>query len=206
MAAARRGPKAPPEEHELRLLYDAAVQVIARDGIEAVTLSSLLQEAGLGTRAFYRHFESKDQFLVATWLRQTQAASEALESKMDGARRPIAAVEVWVDDFLDRLYSRDGTPHVEALWRNGFWLRNAYPNEFGSIVRVQLNALFRCLVDGSAKGEFPETDPQLDASTILATCWMLAELGLRGDPIPRDAARRHLLRVVRGLTGFVDRR
>jgi hypothetical protein len=30
-------------------------------------------------------------------------------------------------------------------------------------------------------------------------------LGLRGDPIPRDAARRHLLRVVRGLTGFVGR-
>jgi AcrR family transcriptional regulator len=206
MAAARRGPKAPPEEQELRLLFDAAVKVVARDGIDAVTLSSLLQEAGLGTRAFYRHFESKDQFLVATWLRQTQAASEALEAKMDGARRPIEAVEIWVDDFLDRLYSRDGTPHVEALWRNGFWLRNAYPNEFGSIVRVQLSALFRGLVDGSAKGEFPDTDPQFDASTILATCWMFAELGLRGDAIPREAARRHLLRVVRGLTGFVGLR
>jgi len=205
MAAARRGPKAPPEEHELGLLFDAAVAVIARDGIEAVTLSSLLQEAGLGTRAFYRHFESKDQFLVATWLRQTRAASEALESKMAQARRPSAAVGLWIDDFLDRLYSRTGKLHVEALWRNGFWLRNAYPTEFSSIVRVQLNALFRCLTDGLAAGEFPETDPQLDASTILSTCWMFAELGLRGDPTPRDAARHHLLRVVRGLTGFVGR-
>jgi hypothetical protein len=34
---------------------------------------------------------------------------------------------------------------------------------------------------------------------------MFAELGLRGDPTPREAARHHLLRVVRGLTGFVGR-
>ena len=203
--AGRRGPKPPPAEQELEALFQAAVQVLARDGIEDVTVASLLREAGLGTRAFYRHFSSKDDFLVATWLRQTQSSVEQLEDRLARTRRPGRAIEVWIDDFLDRLYAEDGSPHVEALWRNGFWLRNAYPTEYLSIVRLQIDALRRILIAGHETGEFPATDPTMDASTILATCWMLAELGLRGDPVNRRAARRHLFRVARGLTGEPSR-
>lgn len=101
---------------------------------------------------------------------------------------------MWIDDFLDRLYAEDVSPHVDALWRNGFWLRNAYPTEYLSIVRLQVDALRQLLKDGLATGDFPDTEPTMDASTILARCWMLAELGLRGEPVSRRAARRHLLR------------
>ena len=151
--------------------------------------------------AFYRHFDSKDDFLVATWLRQTQAAVERLEARLARTRSSRRAVEVWIDDFLDRLYADDGTPHVEALWRNGFWLRNAYPTEYLSIVRLQVDALRRILIAGRAAGELPATDPTMDADTILATCWMLPSWPCAAIPSPARAARRHLLRVVRGLTG-----
>lgn len=201
----RRGPKPPPAEQEQDALFGAAVRVIARERIEDVTVASVLREAGLGTRAFYRHFDSKDEFLVATWLRQTQSAVQELDARLARTRRPRRAVELWIDDFLDRLYAEDGSPHVEALWRNGYWLRSAYPIQFLSVVRLQVDALRHLLVAGRDAGDFPDTDPTMDANTILASCWMLAELGLRGDAVDRRAARRHLLRLVRGLTGSAPR-
>lgn len=136
-----------------------------------------------------------------TWVRQAQFAVQQLDERLARTRRPQRAVEVWIDDFLDRLYAEDGSPRVDALWRDGYWLRNAFPSQHLSIVRLQVDTLRQLLLAGRDSGDFPDTDPTMDASTILATCWMFVELGMRGEPVERRAARRHILRLVRGLTG-----
>lgn len=57
-----------PKEHNDRTaaaLLDAAERIVERDGIEALSLRRLAQEAGTTTRAVYSLFGSKDGLLVA---------------------------------------------------------------------------------------------------------------------------------------------
>ena len=50
---------------ELRILLDAALVVMERNGYVDAAVADIFREADLSTRSFYRHFESKDQLLCA---------------------------------------------------------------------------------------------------------------------------------------------
>ena len=50
-------------------LLSAASKVVREDGVRALSPSpQVLSRAQLGTRAFYRHFDSKDQLVSALFL------------------------------------------------------------------------------------------------------------------------------------------
>src|ERR1700753_3383937 len=75
-------------EDELRLLLDAALVVMARNGYTDAAVADILREADLSTRSFYRHFESKDQLLCALFRREADAAADRLEARVDAAASP----------------------------------------------------------------------------------------------------------------------
>jgi AcrR family transcriptional regulator len=58
---------APTELDERRALIDAGIAVLRRTGSEGCTVADVLEEAGLSTRAFYRHFASKDELVLAIY-------------------------------------------------------------------------------------------------------------------------------------------
>jgi AcrR family transcriptional regulator len=47
-------------QDELRLLFEATLAVMQRNGYADVAVADILAEAGMSTRSFYRHSESKD--------------------------------------------------------------------------------------------------------------------------------------------------
>ena len=105
------GPKAPPTtragrprrfeaEDELRILLDAALVVMERNGYADAAVADILREADLSTRSFYRHFESKDQLLCALFRREAEAAAARLQAKVDAAPHPRAALDAWIDEIL----------------------------------------------------------------------------------------------------------
>ena len=58
---ARTGrPRRFESEDELRILLDAALAVMERNGYVDANVAEILREANLSTRSFYRHFESED--------------------------------------------------------------------------------------------------------------------------------------------------
>ena len=66
--AARRGPGRPrrfDSEIEAQLILDAGLAVIRRNGYADATVSEILEEAAISSRAFYRHFPSKDELALA---------------------------------------------------------------------------------------------------------------------------------------------
>src|SRR6202050_5878896 len=79
-------------EGELRILLDAALAVMGRNGYVDAAVADILREADLSTRSFYRHFESKDQLLCALYRREAEAGGVRLHPKGGAAPRPRAAV------------------------------------------------------------------------------------------------------------------
>ncbi|MFC4127879.1 TetR/AcrR family transcriptional regulator [Nocardia rhizosphaerae] len=84
-------------------LLATADELFYAEGIRAVGLERLLSESGVGRASFYRHFESKDDLVVAvlsgrderwlTWLR------EAVEAVKDPADRPLAVFDALAQRF-----------------------------------------------------------------------------------------------------------
>ena len=78
MLAPRAGrPRRFEAEDELRILFDAALVVMERNGYHDAAVADILAEADLSTRSFYRHFESKDQLLCALYRREAEACRGA---------------------------------------------------------------------------------------------------------------------------------
>src|SRR4051812_20043747 len=66
---------------EAGALLEAALTVLRRKGATGLTVADVLGESGLSTRAFYRHFESKDALLLALF----DADQEAVRARLDAA-------------------------------------------------------------------------------------------------------------------------
>ena len=84
---------------ELRILLDAALVVMERNGYTDAAVADILREADLSTRSFYRHFESKDQLLCALYRREAEAAAARLTAKVEAAVDPRAALDAWIDEI-----------------------------------------------------------------------------------------------------------
>ncbi len=64
-------------------------------------MAAVLAKAQLSTRAFYRHFESKDQLVAAVFMDMTRSEVQRLRDKMAPADGPIEAIAAWIDGRLD---------------------------------------------------------------------------------------------------------
>ena len=56
-------------EREVEALVSSALRVMRRKGYAAATVADVLEEAELSTRAFYRHFHSKEELFLAVFER-----------------------------------------------------------------------------------------------------------------------------------------
>lgn len=195
----RRGPAPPPADEERNALMRAGVECIVDRGVAHLTVSDVLAVAGLGTRAFYRHFPSKGAFLLAIWQAETDDGMARLRERMHGLDG-TAAVEAWIADRLDRVFAAHDDAVLRAMWKDGFWLHNADPHGFRAVVNPPVALLRDALRDAVATGLLgPPVDPVLDAATIHQTFWMLAERHFEGMPITRATAVGHMARVTAGL-------
>jgi AcrR family transcriptional regulator len=92
-------PRQYDDEHERTLIFDAAYAAL-RDRGHDFTVATVLREAGVSTRSFYRHFDSKDALLCAMYLRDAEWAAARLAKRLAAATSPTRAVEVWVDEIF----------------------------------------------------------------------------------------------------------
>ena len=88
-------------EDELRILLDAALAVMERNGYVDAAVADILREADLSTRSFYRHFESKDQLLCAL-VPPGGGGGRGAPATPRSMRPPSprAALDAWIDEIL----------------------------------------------------------------------------------------------------------
>jgi AcrR family transcriptional regulator len=130
---------------------DAALVVLSRRSDLDVSVTEVVQEAGMHNAAFYRVFESKDHLLLAVAQEAAERTVDTLDARMTRALDAHQAVQVWASVLL-RLTATDRSAHaIEAfaLERHRFLRR--FPDAEDRLVepvrRVLVDALAQHGVD-----------------------------------------------------------
>jgi AcrR family transcriptional regulator len=137
-------------------------------GYSAATVQDILEKANLGTRAFYRHFKSKDDLLHAIFRSDAEKISERVSRRVKAAATPREAVEAWIDELLSLAYNPRRAER-KALIESGMGGKSeGYEQERIRAGELLMAPLVTSLRAGRADGSFPETQPVRDAHLIHA--------------------------------------
>lgn len=196
----RQGRRLEPDPKIRRKLVAAATTVIRLEGVRGLSVANVLDRAGLGTRAFYRHFDSKDQLVAAVFLNMARAESDRLRKRMAGAPDPVGAVVAWIDGRLDLAFNDEVESDQRQMALEAQSQMSASPEVVGAAYAEILVPLIEQLERGRASGSFIDIDPGADALSIQGVLWSSVERRWATGDSDRDVVRRRVLRFcLRGL-------
>lgn len=193
-----------PDAERDRILA-ATLEVLRRSSGQEATVADILEEAGLSTRAFYRHFETKEDVILAVYKRDAESFSAHLSRRIDAADNPDEALAVWVHEILGLAYDRRRAERVSALQSPMVTRVVSGTREQQLGTDLLEEPLRSVLEDGLAQGSFPNARPELDSRTIRAIAWeTVAWARTRTLKLSRREAADHVLRFSRAALGASD--
>lgn len=170
------------EADELRLLFDAALVVMEQNGYQDAAVADILAEAGLSTRSFYRHFESKDQLLCALYRREAERAAARLSDIVDAAPDPRRALDAWLDEIISFGHHPKKAARAAVLGSPSAMRAEGYEVEARHAAKLLVTQLEALLLAGKLDGSFPLADPAADAPMVHSAAWAAAGLIPQRDP------------------------
>lgn len=180
-----------------RQILVAAATTLREQGIGKLSIGAVLERAALGTRAFYRHFESKDDLVTALFLDMARAEERRLRRRMASAATAADAVAAWIDGRLDLAFDENVKSDlrrlsIEAQAQSPALVQPAYAE--------MLKPLIETLQRGVQAGVFHHVDPVTDAQFIHGVVWAgINEQWATGE-CHRDVLRERMVRFcLRGL-------
>ncbi|MEX5710878.1 TetR/AcrR family transcriptional regulator [Parafrankia sp. FMc6] len=178
---------------ERGMIMDAAMRLMALNGYAQTSVGEILADAGLSTRSFYRHFESKEALLLALLERDAAAVARSLERAVAAASDPVAAIEAWLERFLDVFYEPRRAARV-ALFSSPA-VRGSYPlaDVLQDMRRVFCQPLVGALRAGHEAGLLRSPTPEADANSLYALVSAAADRH-EAHFQQRAAARAHVVR------------
>ncbi len=180
------GPGSEPDEavvDERRAIIRAAFACLSEPHTGAVPIAAVLARAGLSTRAFYRHFESKDALFLAMQESSGKALGHRLDQiadDTDGA--PADQLAQWIEVSFEVIH--DARLRGRALVLDLEEVRSAkgYQSVQEQWRLDRERSLAALLRRGRADGSFPLTRPERDAAAIRAVVsHELSRLDADGD-------------------------
>ncbi len=182
-------------EGEVRALIDAGIRVLRRKGFTGATVGDILEEAGLSSRAFYRHFPSKSELMLAVFERDAEQAAARLRARREGLGSAREQLEAWIDDALSLGYDSRRAPRTRLFTSQSADLGQEFGPELAEIHAATMRPLVDVLERGRRGGDFPNAEPEADARSVFAVTWSLIQerLAERGFERQQDA-RAYVLR------------
>lgn len=123
------GRAAPSQRKDARrnkeTLLDAAAAVFVRSGVEA-PVRDIAAEAGVGMGTIYRHFPTRADLIIAVYRHQVEACAEAGPALLASSPTPYAALEQWINLFVDFLVTKHGLAAVLQSDSSGFDTLHTY--------------------------------------------------------------------------------
>jgi AcrR family transcriptional regulator len=199
-ARARRRDKLSPDPAVRRKIVDAASKTLREQGVRGLGIAAVLNGAAVGTRAFYRHFSSKDELVAALFLEVARVEERRLRRRMASATTEIGAVAAWIDGRLDLAFDDNIKSDLRRVSLEAQSQMFAYPNMIQPAYEQLLKPLAAALQRGLRHGVFHHIDPVTDAQAIHAVVWAGIERQWATGDCDRDDVRERMLRFcLRGL-------
>lgn len=180
----------PPDPTERTRIMDAADRLLAKDPQHPLSVTEVLSAAGLSTRAFYRHFESKDALLVALFRRDSERLLAQLEASVRAAPNPRSALVSWIEGYLGVVANPRRRRRVLVFSSETVAAARGIAAERHRNHEMQVEALTRIIAAGRADGSFPRAVLPADARAIRAilTDALLEQISGAAKVTPKQAA------------------
>ena len=153
----------------------AASEIVREDGVGALGIAQVLNRAQLSTRAFYRHFGSKNQLVAALFLEMANVETLRLRQTVEAAPDPIRAVAAWIDGRLELVFNDEVRSDLRKMSLEAQSQMLAAPE----LVKPAYDEILRPLVEqlerGRDLGLFADIDPANEALSIQGVVWSNVE-------------------------------
>ena len=155
------------------------MRLIAEQGIEKLTFRNLAAMLGVSEPAFYRHFRSKSDMLMAILECFDGVRRRLFADLRDGSADSLAAVEAIISRHLD-LFERNRTFVTLLFPEEMLQGREELQNKVREMMGFGRGQIARIVEEGIARGEIrPDLDPDQIALLVsgslrlIVTCWRL---------------------------------
>jgi AcrR family transcriptional regulator len=146
-------------------IREAALDLIARHGYEAVSMRRLAEEVGVQAAALYRYFPTKEDLLYALMREHMEGLIASWRAAEPAGASPVAALSAFVENHIRFHVGRRRSTHV-----NNLELRSLSPERLTEILRLRTTyekELRRILREGAEAGAFDIDDVPLTAMAII---------------------------------------
>ncbi|HTJ65003.1 MAG TPA: TetR/AcrR family transcriptional regulator [Alphaproteobacteria bacterium] len=172
---------------EVNRLIASCLAVTEQTGNFDPRVSDILADAGLSNQAFYRHFRSKEELLLAVLDKGARELNEYLSKRMAAQADPVGKVRAWVRGFAAQAIRPKARAATRPFMFPSARLYERFPDEIPATEGLYLDLLETQLRAGvKAKAMRPDLDPAGDAVFIydLVKNWM--ERQMRECPTPPE--------------------
>jgi AcrR family transcriptional regulator len=199
-----------PDEVALRSLsdrhatYASEVERLLRAGVEIMRrtqsinpkVSDVVHEAGLSNQAFYRHFRSKDDLLIAILDDGSRQLVDYLTHLMAKEARPIGKIRRWTEGVMAQAVNPVAADATRPFVVDSLRLANQYP-EHAMRSEERLRApLSEAIAEAAASLELSSTDPVRDAEVVYHLTFATMHGYLMRGEVPTHADVEHLVEFV----------
>jgi AcrR family transcriptional regulator len=162
------GSEAPGSEApgEVEQLIAATWAVAARIANFEPSVRDILQEAGISTKAFYRHFRSKDDLLLVALETSSIRLTESIEAKMAAFDEPLPRIWVWLEGFVHQALASSAARRTLPWTLGVSRLATVYPEHFDRSQARVLAPLEREITNAVAAGVAYSPSPARDSRII----------------------------------------
>jgi len=196
---------------QAKSMVDAARRLIAQKG-ERFTTQELVKEAGVALQTFYRHFEGKDQLLLAVMEDTIAEGAARFEEGARHLRDPLERLHHHVTAVLEAV-GGDADVSPRFITAEHWRLYQLFPEEMAFATKPVTDLFLREIREAEAQGLVHPADPERaawlmtmllmaayhhyafatddeGAATVAEDAWTFCVGALGGRPGARDERRR----------------
>jgi AcrR family transcriptional regulator len=190
---------------ERQRIIDAAYRCLDRSSGNSASINEILDEAGLGTRAFYRNFDTKHDLLLEMFRRDREAVLAELRQIVARAPSPIEALRQWMTHMFAIISDPRKRKRLAIFYSEEMRRTPGYTRELELFATAEEAALAAILHQGRVSGIFTACSPESDARSMRAVleAAFLDRFNLRSTANVSEDIEQLLGFVLRGV-GVVD--
>lgn len=168
-------------QKERERIQRAAFALISDASPSRTSVRDILREAGLSTRAFYRHFRSKDELILTMYRTAARRLGEELSALVAEAPGPAQALEAWVRHYLAVVFDPRRARQTAVLASAEVRAVPGYDQVREEQAVAHRTLLAEVIRSGRRLGVFSAaTDPDEDARAVMSVVAGLIEARLAG--------------------------
>ena len=149
-------------------IIDAAYSCLSEPHSGPIPVAAILQRAGVSSRAFYRHFESKDELFLAMLRQEGSALADRLDRIVEKPDAPVDQLKEWIHQMFGWMHDAELRMHLTVIDSDEVRAAKGYRETRERAHADRERSLVEILRRGRTDGTFPLADPEHDAIAISA--------------------------------------